>query len=67
MSNFDTKIRMDESHPVSTPTSGPKTNHFSNGLAPIMDQAATEGDGPKFKSTLEMDEEATTSSAARKI
>jgi hypothetical protein len=60
MSNFDTKLSMDRTHPVSTVTSGSKTNHFADGKAPIMEQAATAGDGPKFKTTLPMDRECST-------
>lgn len=52
---------MDKSHPISTPLEfGKKTNHYADGLAPIMSQAATEGDGPKFKSTLVKSEEMST-------
>lgn len=52
---------MDRSHPINTPTSGSKISAFADGKAPLMDQSATFGDGPKFKSTLERNDEATTS------
>ena len=70
MGNSTSTIPMDSAHPISTPSGGSKTNAYADGKAPIFDQAMTAGDGPKFKSTLDRDEEASTSSksfASRKI
>ena len=62
MGNSTSTIPQDRIHPVNTPLEfGRPTKNFSDGLAPLMEQAATAGDGPKFKSTLEKIDECSTS------
>lgn len=62
MGNSTSTIPQDRIHPVNTPLEfGKKTNHFADGLAPIMGQVALDGEGPKFASKLDRDSESTTS------
>lgn len=60
MGNTGALPRNEENH-ILTPTSGKRTDAFADGKAPIVDENIAAGDGPKFRSLLDRDEEATTS------
>jgi hypothetical protein len=60
MGNSGPVLYPDHAHPISTPTSGKKTDNFPGGLAPIVSQAATYGDGPKFRVVIDKSEEMST-------
>ena len=51
---------MNHENHVLTPGVGKPTSNYKSGLAEIRDQLVAPDEGPKFRSVLEMDKEAST-------